>query len=182
MIGTRQARRGWNRGRSDGRFYRASPAAREPGSRTSRVPGNGDAPWGGQVSEVDLATILYTSGSTGCPRVATSQRNVWSGPRSSRPILENTSEDRILSALPQLRRRDEPVHHLAAVGRRCTVARSSLPGDLSRPEAARDHGRHRRAAAVALLRAREVHRGTSRSPTCATSPTPGTIPQATWTS
>src|SRR5215217_5575765 len=54
-----------------------------------------------KVSESDLATILYTSGSTGMPKgVATSQRNVVVGAQIVSTYLENTPEDRILSALP----------------------------------------------------------------------------------
>ena len=54
-----------------------------------------------QVSEVDLGTILYTSGSTGMPKgVATSQRNVVVGAQVVSTYLENVPEDRILSALP----------------------------------------------------------------------------------
>src|SRR5215212_3818273 len=53
------------------------------------------------VSESDLGTILYTSGSTGMPKgVSTSQRNVVVGAQIVSTYLENTPEDRILSALP----------------------------------------------------------------------------------
>src|SRR3712207_3924154 len=53
------------------------------------------------VSEIDLGTILYTSGSTGMPKgVATSQRNVVVGSQIVSTYLENVPEDRILSALP----------------------------------------------------------------------------------
>src|SRR5215208_3287207 len=50
------------------------------------------------VSESDLGTILYTSGSTGMPKgVSTSQRNVVVGAQIVSEYLENTPEDRILS-------------------------------------------------------------------------------------
>ena len=49
------------------------------------------------VSESDLGTILYTSGSTGMPKGAsTSQRNAVVGAQIVSTYLENTPEDRIL--------------------------------------------------------------------------------------
>src|SRR3712207_5626688 len=67
------------------------------------VLGNGDTPKavGRQVSEANLGTILYTSGSTGMPKgVAWSQHNIVVGAQIVTTYLQNTSDDRILSALP----------------------------------------------------------------------------------
>jgi acyl-CoA ligase (AMP-forming) (exosortase A-associated) len=96
---------------------------------------NGDAPWAErQVSEVDLATILYTSGSTGMPKgVATSQRNVVVGAQIVSTYLENTSDDRILSALPL--NFDAGMSQFTTalrVGATLVLQRSRLPGDLMR--------------------------------------------------
>ena len=96
---------------------------------------NGDAPWAErQVSEVDLATILYTSGSTGMPKgVATSQRNVVVGAQIVSTYLENTSDDRILSALPL--NFDAGMSQFTTalrVGATLVLQRSRLPGDLLR--------------------------------------------------
>jgi acyl-CoA ligase (AMP-forming) (exosortase A-associated) len=87
-----------------------------------------------QVSEVDLGTILYTSGSTGMPKgVATSQRNLVVGAQIVSTYLENTSEDRILSALPL--NFDAGMSQFTTslrVGATLVLQRSRLPGDLSR--------------------------------------------------
>jgi acyl-CoA ligase (AMP-forming) (exosortase A-associated) len=86
------------------------------------------------VSEADLLTILYTSGSTGMPKgVATSQRNVVSGAQIVSTYLENTSEDRILSALPL--NFDAGMSQFTTslrVGATLVLQRSRLPGDLLR--------------------------------------------------
>ena len=104
-----------------------------------------------KVSESDLGTILYTSGSTGMPKgVATSQRNLVVGAQIVSTYLENTRRGpHPLGTPPQLRRRDEPVHDLAA-GRGCVVSTSLqvAGGPLESVTQARDHGRHRRAAVV----------------------------------
>ncbi len=96
---------------------------------------SGDAPQTERrVSEVDLATILYTSGSTGMPKgVATSQRNVVVGAQIVTTYLENTKEDRILSALPL--NFDAGMSQFTTslrVGATLVLQRSRLPGDLTR--------------------------------------------------
>jgi acyl-CoA ligase (AMP-forming) (exosortase A-associated) len=85
-----------------------------------------------KVSESDLGTILYTSGSTGMPKgVATSQRNVVVGAQIVSTYLENTSEDRILSALPL--NFDAGMSQFTTslrAGASLYLLRSRLPGDL----------------------------------------------------
>ena len=84
------------------------------------------------VSETDLATILYTSGSTGMPKgVATSQRNVVVGAQIVSDYLENVPEDRILSALPL--NFDAGMSQFTTAlraGATLYLLRSRLPGDL----------------------------------------------------
>jgi acyl-CoA ligase (AMP-forming) (exosortase A-associated) len=85
-----------------------------------------------KVSEIDLGTILYTSGSTGMPKgVATSQRNVVVGAQIVSTYLQNTSEDRILSALPL--NFDAGMSQFTTslrAGATLYLLRSRLPGDL----------------------------------------------------
>src|SRR5918995_815290 len=85
-----------------------------------------------RVSEVDLGTILYTSGSTGMPKgVATSQRNVVVGAQIVSSYLENGPEDRILSALPL--NFDAGMSQFTTslrAGATLYLLRSRLPGDL----------------------------------------------------
>ncbi len=51
--------------------------------------------------DVDMAAILYTSGSTGLPKgVVLSHRNIVAGAKSVSSYLENCADDRILSVLP----------------------------------------------------------------------------------
>jgi acyl-CoA ligase (AMP-forming) (exosortase A-associated) len=92
-----------------------------------------DVPQGeGHVSEVDLGTILYTSGSTGMPKgVAWSHRNLVAGAQIVTTYLKNTREDRILSALPF--NFDAGMSQFTTslrVGATLILQRSRLPGDL----------------------------------------------------
>jgi acyl-CoA ligase (AMP-forming) (exosortase A-associated) len=84
--------------------------------------------------ETDLATILYTSGSTGMPKgVAFSQRNLVVGAEIVSTYLENTADDRILSVLPFSF--DYGLNQLITairVGATLIVQRSQLPGDILR--------------------------------------------------
>jgi acyl-CoA ligase (AMP-forming) (exosortase A-associated) len=86
------------------------------------------------VLETDLGTILYTSGSTGLPKgVATSQRNLVVGAQIVSTYVENTKEDRILSALPFSF--DYGLNQLTTsirVGATLVLQHSRLPGDLLR--------------------------------------------------
>ena len=86
------------------------------------------------VIDSDLATILYTSGSTGMPKgVAFSQRNLVVGAEIVSSYLENTRDDRILSVLPFSF--DYGLNQLTtAIRVRATLVlqRSQLPGDLLR--------------------------------------------------
>jgi acyl-CoA ligase (AMP-forming) (exosortase A-associated) len=93
-----------------------------------------------KVSESDLGTILYTSGSTGMPKgVATSQRNLVVGAQIVSTYLQNTPEDRILSALPL--NFDAGMSQFTTslrAGATLYLLRSRLPGDLLK--ALRRHG------------------------------------------
>jgi acyl-CoA ligase (AMP-forming) (exosortase A-associated) len=119
-------------------FYKGDPPREEAAgslANLAEVLGSGDAPKETrQVSEVDLGTILYTSGSTGMPKgVATSQRNIVAGAQIVSTYLNNTKEDRILSALPL--NFDAGMSQFTTalrVGATLVLQRSRLPGDLIR--------------------------------------------------
>lgn len=82
----------------------AELAAQLPGLRTldwDEIASGGDTARPHRVIDTDMTAILYTSGSTGKPKgVVLSHRNMVAGARSVAQYLENSSEDRILSALP----------------------------------------------------------------------------------
>lgn len=119
-------------------FYKGEAPAAQIGASLadlSKVLSSGEQPKETrQVSEVDLGTILYTSGSTGLPKgVATSQRNIVVGAQIVSTYLGNTSEDRILSALPL--NFDAGMSQFTTslrVGATLVLQRSRLPGDLIR--------------------------------------------------
>ena len=99
----------------------------------NKVLGQGGGSWLEQpVLEGDLSTILYTSGSTGQPKgVAFSQRNLVVGAQIVSTYVENTAEDRILSALPFSF--DYGLNQLTSalrVGATLIIQNSRLPGDL----------------------------------------------------
>lgn len=84
-----------------------------------------------EVLETDLGAILYTSGSTGMPKgVSLSQRNIVASALMP-TYLENTKDDRILSALPFSF--DYGLNQLSTVlqaGAALVLQNLRLPGDL----------------------------------------------------
>lgn len=96
-------------------------------------PGSSAAPRRA-ILEIDLATILYTSGSTGLPKgVILSQHNLVAGAQIVSTYLKNTRDDRILSVLPFSF--DYGLNQLITslrVGATLVLQRSKLPGDLAR--------------------------------------------------
>lgn len=99
----------------------------------NKILSQGGGSWLEQpVLEGDLGTILYTSGSTGQPKgVAFSQRNLVVGAQIVSTYVENTSEDRILAALPFSF--DYGLNQLTSalrVGATLILQNSRLPGDL----------------------------------------------------
>ena len=87
-----------------------------------------------------LATLFYTSGSTGLPKaVATSHANILAGAQSVSTYLENTSDDVLLAILPLSF--DAGFSQLTTgfrVGAKVVLRDYLLPGDISRTAA--DHG------------------------------------------
>jgi acyl-CoA ligase (AMP-forming) (exosortase A-associated) len=115
-------------------FHKGAPPARAGSTDLASVlaqPGRGERR---ALIETDLATILYTSGSSGMPKgVAFSQRNVVVGAEIVSTYLENTQDDRILSVLPFSF--DYGLNQLITairVGATLVVQRSQLPGDILR--------------------------------------------------
>jgi acyl-CoA ligase (AMP-forming) (exosortase A-associated) len=115
-------------------FHKGAAPARAGSTDLASVlsqPGRGERR---PLIETDLATILYTSGSTGMPKgVAFSQRNVVVGAEIVSTYLENTPDDRILSVLPFSF--DYGLNQLITairVGAALVVQRSQLPGDILR--------------------------------------------------
>ncbi|WP_047863792.1 acyl-CoA ligase (AMP-forming), exosortase A system-associated [Rubrobacter aplysinae] len=110
----------------------APPVADESHELTG-VLESGEEPTGApRVQENDLSSIIYTSGSTGMPKgVALSHRNLVAGAQIVSTYLENTPEDRILSALPL--NFDAGLNQFTTslrVGATLVLQHSRLPGDL----------------------------------------------------
>jgi acyl-CoA ligase (AMP-forming) (exosortase A-associated) len=86
------------------------------------------------VPETGMATILYTSGSTGLPKgIMWSQHNLVVGAQIVSTYLENTADDRVLSVLPFSF--DYGLNQLTTmvrVGGTLVLQRSSLPGEILR--------------------------------------------------
>lgn len=84
--------------------------------------------------ETDMASILYTSGSTGNPKgVVLSHKNMLSGAISVSEYLENRAEDRILAVLPLSF--DAGLSQLTTafnVGAKAVLMNYLLPGDVVR--------------------------------------------------
>ena len=139
MIGDSTKLQSLKSGTATAMFYKGEPLPEGLAKRTVDIEealrGDGQqATATRHVSEVDLGTILYTSGSTGMPKgVATSQRNLVAGAQIVSDYLENTPEDRILSALPlNFDAGMSQVTTTLRVGATLVLQRSRLPGDLLR--------------------------------------------------
>lgn len=116
-------------------FYKgdAAPGVAGTAHALTGVLESGAEPTGApRVQENDLSSIIYTSGSTGMPKgVALSHRNLVAGAQIVSTYLENTPEDRILSALPL--NFDAGLNQFTTslrVGATLALQHSRLPGDL----------------------------------------------------
>lgn len=110
-----------------------APAVAATTHELTEVLQSGEEPTGApRVQENDLSSIIYTSGSTGMPKgVALSHRNLVAGAQIVSTYLENTPDDRILSALPL--NFDAGLNQLTTslrVGATLALQHSRLPGDL----------------------------------------------------
>ena len=168
------------------RMPRPAPCRRDGDARTSRAayrrrarrldarcstPPRGA---GHRVIDIDMAAILYTSGSTGQPKgVVLSHRNMVAGAKSVASYLGNHPDDTLLAALPLSF--DAGFSQLTTafhVGARVVLINYLLPQDVLKALAARARDRpDRRAAAVDPAVAARMARG-DRASTCATSRTP----------
>lgn len=124
---------GMPQGTSERTFYKGeAPSGSPDATAISAVLDRPDASIERTSIETDLATILYTSGSTGMPKgVALSQRNLVVGAQIVSTYLENSSSDRILSVLPFSF--DVGLNQFTTalrVGATLIIQHSRLPGDL----------------------------------------------------
>ncbi|MDN5697078.1 MAG: acyl-CoA ligase (AMP-forming), exosortase A system-associated [Rubrobacter sp.] len=116
-------------------FYKggeAPPVAKDARELTGALQSGEELSGAPRVQENDLSSIIYTSGSTGMPKgVALSHRNLVAGAQIVSGYLENTPDDRILSALPL--NFDAGLNQFTTslrVGATLALQHSRLPGDL----------------------------------------------------
>ncbi len=86
----------------------------------------------GPAIENDLATILYTSGSTGLPKgIMFSHRNLVAGAQIVSTYLENTCDDRLLAVLPfSFDYGLSQITTMLRVSGTVVIQRSLMPGDI----------------------------------------------------